>query len=55
MENLGYLFAAFTIVWVVLFGYVLSLLRRQRQLWRELDSLKETLKERGKASEKTDY
>ncbi len=41
MENLGYLFAAFTVVWVVLFGYILSLLRRQRQLQRDLDSLKE--------------
>ena len=41
MENLGYLFAAFAIVWAVIFGYVLSLSRRQRQLRREIDSLKE--------------
>ena len=49
MDNLGYLLAAFIVVWVVLFGYVLSLLRRQRQLQRELNSLKETLakKEQG--------
>ncbi len=40
MENLSYLFAAFTIVWAVLFGYVFSLSRRQRQLRREIDSLK---------------
>ncbi len=55
MENFWYLFAAFTIVWTVLFGYVLSLLRRQRQLRRELDSLKETLREKGESSEKADY
>ena len=41
MENLGYLLAAFGIVWAVLFGYVFSLSQRQRQLRRELDSLKE--------------
>lgn len=46
MENLSYLLAAFAIVWAVVFGYVLSLLRRQRQLQRELNSLKETLREK---------
>ncbi len=52
MENLGYLFAAFTIVWAVVFGYVLLLLNRQRRLRREIDSLKEALKEKGgKAAE----
>jgi len=43
MENLGYLFAVFAIVWAVLFGYILSLIQRQRQLRREIDLLKETL------------
>ncbi len=46
MENAGYLFAAFTIVWVVVFGYVLSLFNRQRRLRGEIDSLREALKER---------
>ncbi len=44
MENAGYLFAAFTVIWGVLFGYVLVLLQKQRQLRREIDLLKETLK-----------
>ncbi len=47
MENLGYLFAAFTIVWAVIFGYVFSLSRKQRQLRLELDSLKEAMREKG--------
>ena len=46
MENVGYLFAAFTIVWAVVFGYVLLLLNRQRRLQREIDSLKEAVKEK---------
>ncbi len=46
MENAGYLFAAFTIIWAVVFGYVLSLFNRQRRLQREIDSLKEVLKEK---------
>jgi len=47
MENAGYLFAAYTIIWVVLFGYVLLLLSRQRKLRREIDSLKEVLRDKG--------
>lgn len=46
MENAGYLFATFTIIWAVVFGYVLLLLNRQRRLRREIDSLKEALKEK---------
>ena len=46
MENAGYLFAAFIIIWTVIFGYVLMLFNRQRKLKREIDSLKEVFKER---------
>jgi len=45
MENVGYLFAAYTIIWLVVFGYVLSLSSRQNKMKRELESLKEALKE----------
>ncbi len=50
MENAGYLFAAFAIVWAVVFSYVLILLNRQRRLRREVDSLKEAFKEKGSES-----
>lgn len=40
MENAGYLFAAFGIVWAGLFGYVVLLVRRQKRLEREIDLLK---------------
>ena len=46
MENASYLFAAFTIIWALVFGYVLLLFNRQRRLRREIDSLKEVFKER---------
>ena len=46
MENLSYLLTAFAIVWAVIFGYVLSLLQKQRRLRRELDLLKEALTEK---------
>ena len=46
MENAGYLFAAFAIVWAVLFAYIFVLVGRQRRLKREVESLKKTLKER---------
>lgn len=46
MENGGFLFAAYSIVWAALFGYVLSLLNRQRKLDKEINSLKESLEEK---------
>ena len=44
MENGVFLFSAFGIVWAIVFGYVLILLYRQKQLKRDIDSIKETLK-----------
>ena len=46
MENAGYLLAAFTAVWAVLFIYLLYLLNKQKKLRQEIDSLKEVLKEK---------
>lgn len=47
MENAGYLFAAFAVIWAVVFGYVLSLFIRQKGLHREIESLKKVFKEKG--------
>jgi CcmD family protein len=49
MENAGYLFAAYTLAWVLVFGYVLLLLNRQKGLRRDLESLKKTLLEKDHA------
>jgi CcmD family protein len=40
MSHFLYLFAAYTVVWTVLFLYVLSLDRRSRRAERELEDLK---------------
>lgn len=43
MENLGYLLAAYTVIWAVVFGYILFLQRKQRRLQRQIDALKESI------------
>lgn len=46
MENASYLFAAYAIAWVVLFGYIFIFSQRQKRLRREIDILKETAAEK---------
>jgi CcmD family protein len=43
MENAGYLLAAYTVIWAVVFGYVLMLQRKQRRLQRQVMLLQESL------------
>ncbi len=40
VRNLSYLFFAFGVIWTLLFLYVYSLSRRERDLQREVDELK---------------
>ncbi|MDO8568082.1 MAG: CcmD family protein [Dehalococcoidales bacterium] len=46
MDNGGYLFAAFAIVWALVFGFVVILFGRQRKLQREIKALEEGLKQK---------
>ena len=39
-ENLPYLFAVYSVTWVLFFGYVFYVSRRQRELEREIRELK---------------
>ena len=41
MENLGYLLAAYTVIWAVVFGYLWFLQRQLRSLQRQLDRRQE--------------
>ncbi|MFC2070088.1 CcmD family protein [Chloroflexota bacterium] len=43
MENLSYLFAAYTVIWVVIFLYILFIQRKQRRLQRQIDALQESI------------
>ena len=42
-ENLPYLFAAYAVVWVVFFIYVFFVSRRQHEMEREIQELKQAL------------
>ena len=43
MENLGYLLAAYSVIWAVVFGYVLYMQRKQRKLNKQVEQLQELL------------
>ncbi len=47
MQNAGFLFAAFTIIWALVFVYVIILVSRQRKLRHDIELLREALKEKG--------
>jgi CcmD family protein len=44
MDNLSFLFAAYTAIWVLLFLYVANIARRNRTLQREIDELRTFLR-----------
>ena len=45
-NNLGYLFAAFAVIWVVIFIYLNVLIRRQSKLKRDIELLSDTISEK---------
>jgi CcmD family protein len=40
-KNLGFLFAAYLVVWLLIVGYLFSLSRRQKRLAQEIEALKQ--------------
>ncbi len=46
---MSYLFAAFSVVWIVIFLYTLSISRRQRELSREVAMLRRMAEEQTNA------
>lgn len=44
-KNLNFLFAAYTVVWLLLLGYLVSLARRQKRLESEIEMLKQMKQE----------
>ncbi len=43
MANFGFMLAAFSLIWIVLFVYVFVLFQRQSRLRREIEQLKAML------------
>ncbi len=46
MDNMPYLFAAYGMIWLGVLVYVFFLLRKENQLRRDIESLKEALREK---------
>jgi len=40
-KNLGYLFAAYMVIWLLILGYLVTLGRRQKRLDAEIEILKQ--------------
>ncbi len=40
MDNMAYVFAAYSVIWLVFFGYLVTLYRKQHKLQREIEHLK---------------
>ncbi len=47
MDNLVYVFIAYTVIWAALFGYIITIGSAQKNLRRQIDALKEALREKG--------
>ena len=43
---MSYLFAAYSVIWLVLFLYIFSIFKRQKKLFDEIYSLKKIIKEK---------
>lgn len=43
---MSYLFAAYAVVWIVLFAYVMSISSKQKKLDREMETLKKLLEQK---------
>jgi CcmD family protein len=50
-DNLGYLVAAYTIIWVAIAGYVFRLARIQSRIRREIDALRRRVSEEARDTE----
>jgi CcmD family protein len=46
MQDAGYIFAAYTIIWIVLLGFVLAMINRQSKLRREIERLRAMVKDK---------
>ncbi len=50
MENLIYVLATYTVIWLIAFVYLFTIGQRQQQLKKEIDALKQALPEGAESS-----
>jgi CcmD family protein len=43
---MSYLFTAYAVVWILLFGYVMSISSKQKKLDREVETLKKLIEQK---------
>ncbi len=43
---MSYLFTAYSIIWIALFIYIFSIFSRQKKLFKEIENLKQIIKEK---------
>ena len=46
INNIGYVVAAFAVVWLGLFIYIFAIMQRERKLRRDIEILKAEIKEK---------
>lgn len=46
IRNLSFLFYGYTVIWVIILGYVYSLTRREQSLRNQVEELKRTITEK---------
>ena len=50
LKYLGYMAAAYAVIWGAALGYFISLSKKEREIWGELQELKESLEIEGESS-----
>ena len=46
MQNSGYIFAAYAVIWLGIIGFVIGMINRQAKLKKEIERTKEMVKAR---------
>ncbi len=55
MQHLGYMAAAYAIIWAAILIYFLGLGRREREIWTELQELRESIDKRQAEAESREH
>lgn len=55
MQHLGYMAAAYAIIWAAILVYFLGLGRRERDIWREIRELHESIGRRDAGADSVEH